>query len=203
VVTPIGVSHGEAYTYDTFGNMQSRGSLTIQVDPATNRLSPAMGASYDVAGNLTQYGGKSYSIDPFNMAVQVQSHTVNDVYIYTAPVDDLLANRGEFLAEREVMVLGDPDARLAGDQPRCAEMVEMKVTDAAELLRLFRCHQLPLPVDVVFHPEPGRAHRIGTLILALHLPFEVADGPAPLPLVLVPDADALIRRADEVHRSRA
>jgi RHS repeat-associated protein len=84
VVTPNGVSHGEAYTYDKFGNMQSRGSLTIQVDPATNRLSPAMGTSYDVAGNLTQYGGKSYSIDPFNMAVQVQSHTVNDVYIYTA-----------------------------------------------------------------------------------------------------------------------
>jgi RHS repeat-associated protein len=91
-LTGGGVQSGlrsQSYTFDVFGNMTSvatpggsPASVPIAIDSATNHL---VGASYDLAGNMTQYGGNSYRYDPMKMLTWTDRAAGGGVsYLYTA-----------------------------------------------------------------------------------------------------------------------
>jgi YD repeat-containing protein len=60
-------AQSQSFAYDGFGNMTAKGALSVNVDPATNRVS-AFGLSYDANGNMTFQPGMtgSYVYDAEN-----------------------------------------------------------------------------------------------------------------------------------------
>lgn len=81
----------QAYTYDTFGNLKSIGTTrsgvttprTISASAATNRLTTE---TYDAAGNVSSFAGKTYEYDPLGMvrAMHDAAYATDWVYLYTA-----------------------------------------------------------------------------------------------------------------------
>ncbi len=67
VSDPSGQRTQEDYTYDAFGNITQINAYTIQVVPSTNRLSAA---GYDESGNMTTWGGSTYTYDTGNQMIK-------------------------------------------------------------------------------------------------------------------------------------
>ena len=67
VYDPSGQRTQEDYTYDAFGNITQINAYTIQVNANTNRLSSA---GYDESGNMTTWGGSTYTYDTGNQMVK-------------------------------------------------------------------------------------------------------------------------------------
>ena len=76
----------QQYQYDAFGNLNqitTDGSAqTISIDSATNRLLAP--ATYDPAGNMTAWGGYTYTYDPLNAMTVLTGGTLNKAYTYDA-----------------------------------------------------------------------------------------------------------------------
>ncbi|MFY9824701.1 MAG: RHS repeat-associated core domain-containing protein [Thermoanaerobaculia bacterium] len=76
----------QSYTFDTFGNLTNISGTSGRATPtnsATNRLN-GTGASYDAAGNLTNWNGAVYEYDHFNQMTDMTSGSEHAFYIYTA-----------------------------------------------------------------------------------------------------------------------
>ncbi|MCH9646803.1 MAG: RHS repeat-associated core domain-containing protein [Deltaproteobacteria bacterium] len=75
----FGGTWGQAYSYDSFGNLtqvigdthQMNGTVDYSVDPATNRLTGAV--TYDAAGNLTSSNGQQFTYDTSNRVIRQAS----------------------------------------------------------------------------------------------------------------------------------
>lgn len=75
----------ETYEYDAYGNQTrqtTNGVVTnLPASPSTNRLT---GATYDAAGNVTNYEGVTYTFDPVGTLTQKAGSWGSAFYIYTA-----------------------------------------------------------------------------------------------------------------------
>jgi RHS repeat-associated protein len=78
-------SHTQSYTYDPYGNQTSITTdgdyRSIAVVTASNRIS---GAGYDTAGNMTSWGGYSYTWDQLDQMSGMTGGDRNTLYGYTA-----------------------------------------------------------------------------------------------------------------------
>jgi len=86
----------KAYTYDAFGNLTrvTTDDTTHQDLPtsaSTNRLT---GSGYDLSGNITAWGGYTYTYDPLNAMTTLTGGTLNKVYRYDAEGERLTFREG-------------------------------------------------------------------------------------------------------------
>jgi RHS repeat-associated protein len=84
----------ESYDYDAYGNQTKQTTnnavTSLPADASTNRLT---GATYDQAGNMTQYGGESYTFDPVGTMTTKSGWWGTATYVYTAD-DERIAIEG-------------------------------------------------------------------------------------------------------------
>jgi RHS repeat-associated protein len=103
LLSASGQNWGETYTYDGFGNMTQMAptgtagapSLSVTVDPTTNRLA-ASGTQYDSNGNLlTGFGGIGLIQDAANRVSEVQTNYTYAVFTYSGNPEIQLTEQSE------------------------------------------------------------------------------------------------------------
>jgi RHS repeat-associated protein len=93
-----GVSKQQSAVFDPFGNITSTtttdwGTQTFSVNVATNRLNSPV--TYDSGGDVTSWGGFSYTWDALGKLQKVTGQEVNHTYLYTAD--------GERISDRDAL----------------------------------------------------------------------------------------------------
>jgi RHS repeat-associated protein len=84
LASATGLNWGENYGYDGFGNLTQMSpsgtagapTLSVTVDPTTNRLTPGVQVSYDNNGNMTQGGYLAYDVANRLKSAIVQGGTI-------------------------------------------------------------------------------------------------------------------------------
>ena len=142
----------QSYEYDAFGNLiaittqegPSSETRSIGVVPTTNRLSVA---SYDAAGRMTSWGGRSYEWDGSGRLASVSYSDRRRTYAYTAEGERIWAQVWDGFAAEETLALRG----LGG-----------------ELLREWRIDGAPLPENISWL----RDHVHGLGAVAVETPSE-------------------------------